>query len=735
MFNKKLPVLLIITSIILSGCAAGEKVIKKEIKREPEPQPPAAVVERAPQPETTPWVKPVFKAVLKPNTVSGDLSNVVNLHSFGRFTPDQKALLAQNGFVVTPGKSKQIFYVYEHNGYYNLPSFITTDSILHTYHVFYDFTLRRMEKEFFSPLLKELTGRMLDLSMMQYRQSKNSEVKESARLNAAYFSVAAKLLDELAQTPPEVSGEVGRELELISKHSGRSPSAIFPYMIDYSQFQPRGHYTRDEEFKKYFMAMMWYGLAPFPLEYASGGGMVRADRQIVQAQLFTAALFQPGEGLQKAAVDSWEKIYDATTLYIGRSDDFTPRRCMELMAGIYGDLRNIDSFAESQNLNAFYERAKKLPGPDIRQQLAGVPTGPQFRFMGQRYIPDSEILQELSHYPERPFPRGLDVMAALGSGRAREILLNSYREAEKWPIYTAKLDEMNKKFNSLGPYTGQFNMYYGWLWCLQPLLEEKGQGYPSFMTGRAWQDKSLNTSLGSWAQLRHDTILYGKGSSAECGGDPEPPVPPGYVEPEVEFYARLGWLTRHSREQLAGRRLLTPSLTESFERLESLIGFLRDVSVKELAGEPLTGEENNKIRFYGHSLESMMLSTMEGDPVKWFAITSETDKNMACIADVHTSLGTCLEEGVGLANEIFVVVPVQGKLYLTRGAVFSYYEFTHPASQRLTDEAWQEMLNKSRAPAPPEWTRSFVSGPKEAVPRPEQVFPDGMRTGAEYYNR
>ena len=32
------------------------------------------------------------------------------------------------------------------------------------------------------------------------------------------------------------------------------------------------------------------------------------------------------------------------------------------------------------------------------------------------------------------------------------------------------------------------------------------------------------------------------------------------------------------------------------------------------------------------------------------------------------------------------IVPVEGKLVLTRGAVFSYYEFIHPAADRLTDE-------------------------------------------------
>ncbi len=65
-------------------------------------------------------------------------------------------------------------------------------------------------------------------------------------------------------------------------------------------------------------------------------------------------------------------------------------------------------------------------------------------------------------------------------------------------------------------------------------------------------------------------------------------------------------------------------------------------------------------------------SFSEDKHLRWFEITSETDKNMAVIADVHTVFpSSYLEEGVGPASEIFVVVPIGGKLYLTRGAIFS----------------------------------------------------------------
>ncbi|GAI53387.1 unnamed protein product [marine sediment metagenome] len=40
------------------------------------------------------------------------------------------------------------------------------------------------------------------------------------------------------------------------------------------------------------------------------------------------------------------------------------------------------------------------------------------------------------------------------------------------------------------------------------------------------------------------------------------------------------------------------------------------------------------------------------------------------------------------------------------GPVFSYYEFKQPMGDRLTDEAWREILN-TQAQAEPEWIKNF----------------------------
>ena len=58
---------------------------------------------------------------------------------------------------------------------------------------------------------------------------------------------------------------------------------------------------------------------------------------------------------------------------------------------------------------------------------------------------------------------------------------------------------------------------------------------------------------------------------------------------------------------------------------------------------------------------------------------------------------------------IIVAVPYpNGSVYLTRGAMFTYYEFAHPMSDRLTDQAWWDIIDSGEIPEMPEWERNLI---------------------------
>lgn len=662
-----------------------------------------------------------YTAAVPAYSIEADLSNVANLEQFGSFTEKQKEQLAKNGFVVTPRKEEQLFYIYENNEYLKLPSFITVDSVLQVYHVFYDYSLRSLEKDTLTAELKVFTDSMLKKSVTLYGSLENEGLKELELKNIAYFGVAKLALGmELPLDMPDKAKQLAlQEYELMESQSGYKQSVIFPFELDYSQYKPRGHYTRNEELKNYFRAMMWYGQVPFPV---FRNGKERNEEQTLQALLITYTLLS--ENINDMV--HWKNIYEPTSFYVGKSDDLNILDYRKLMVKVYGDSPDVNHLNDKDKLDRLYEAVKELPEPAIvpKYTTVSTPAGKQFRLMGQRYIADSEILQELVEPYKRPVPKGLDVMAVLGSKRAYDLLFRIYEEDKKWEGYTESFNRMKMKFDRLEKDKWQSNMYFGWLWSLKGLLKQFGEGYPSFMKTEAWQDKSLSTALGSWSELRHDTVLYGKGMAAECGGGEEPPQVRGYVEPNIEVYEKLLWLTRYSRENLKKKDILKGELESRMTDFEGLLQFLIKCSVKELNNEELSRDEYYQLLTYGGWLEFLTSSLME-DGYKWYQITSETDRNMGVISDIHTvATGGVLEVGVGPAYEIFTVVPIGDKLYLTRGAVFSYYEFM--SDKRLTDEEWQQLHKRDKQPEQQEWIKSFTDNePKKEVPAPAEPYSSG----------
>jgi hypothetical protein len=76
--------------------------------------------------------------------IAPDLSNVRIAYLL---SPEQRARLGQDGLVVAPGTEKEFFTVYEQARYANAPLFVTSDSVLHVYHLLFNKTLRTAERE------------------------------------------------------------------------------------------------------------------------------------------------------------------------------------------------------------------------------------------------------------------------------------------------------------------------------------------------------------------------------------------------------------------------------------------------------------------------------------------------------------------------------------------------------------------------------------------------------------
>ena len=650
-------------------------------------------------------------------TVYSGLSNIVNLASFPTIPADVQAMIATNGFAVIPqNEFKQIHEILQHNDDNFIPSFVSSDAVLHAYHVLYDLALREVEVYSFWDLLGNLTESMLDYSFDQYEAAPEGRWKDAALRNLMFFTVALSLIDNETIIPvgfpAEVETAVNEVLQLIDDHDQMTDEWFMGYEEDFTQYVPRGHYTRSALLGHYFKAMMWYGRISFSLQpekppIPNEKGMDNTAQSILMSLALTEVV--TGLSGSPSGLVVWDAIYEPTAFFVGSADDLVPAEYLGLIQSIYGSQVNISDLDDDLLLEQFINEALDLREPlilgqplddteDLNQTMG-------LRFMGQRFIPDSYILGQLVYKNvgtqdnPRLMPMGLDVMAAFGSERAWELL-----DDEK--DYLNYVSQMEMLWDNIGNMTTDewtHNLYYLWIYSLLPLLSDPGDGYPYFMQSEAWVDKQLSTALASWAELRHDTILYAK-QSYTFGLTAVPDLVRGYVEPVPALYARLASLCNMMITGLDSRMLLSTLMETKLESLQTYLLDLQTISIKELEGVALTDAEYRLIENSGQMLAGIVAMPDDDN------LTSDADDDMAVIADVHTdpNEGEVLEEGVGRPFVILVAVHVNGQVILTQGGVMSYYEFTWPMNDRLTDEAWQEMLAQGNEPPLPAWTASFV---------------------------
>lgn len=691
----------------------------------PTPTPPADVY--APSFATYPEIPvniPTKYAGKDSYTLPVDLSKVKGFDSL-TLSDSQKKLLSTNGFVTVPAKAgefKEFFQIYESGRYDNTVTFVTTDAVYHTYHLLFDKLLRDLETQHFTSQIKSLTSGMLAASQQQLNSLKGTQLEEPAKRNLAFFAVASQLLATNDPVPAEVKDMVTAELALINNHQGQSVSPIWDrpdldesqkLIEDYTQYIPRGHYTKSDELKRYFKAMMWYGRLTFRL---------RDSFETRRALLLVQALRQAKGTDGVDAITLWQNIYDPTVFIVGKSDDLSFVEYGKLSDAVFGPKPELSSIADEGLFAKFMEGAKNLPPPKINSMWVWINEDKEqaikgFRFMGQRFTLDQYVFGQViwrnvgTDTNPRALPKGLDLPAAMGSSEAYAIL-NEMGET-KYENYDKQFNKVKQEVASLDKDTWTQNLYWSWLYSFFPLIEPKGESYPVFMQNQAWVRKDLNTTLGSWTELKHDTILYAKQVMAEMGGGgPDQEPPHSWVEPNPLAFARLRALAQMTLDGLNSRNLTTDWSKTNLGNLISELTFLQSAAERELIGEKLTTEEYWRLLYYGGTLEQFAITSADTD--EGIGRVDISDINGALVADVASGPaadGTgvvALTEAVGEPVRIFVVLP-DAPWRIGMGAVYSYYEFTVPSSERMTDEQWQEKLKAGQAPARPSWTDSFTS--------------------------
>lgn len=671
-----------------------------------------------------------FKPSLKDYEIEDDFSNVVNFSEFGDFTDKQKEMLLKNAFVITKGKNlenneyseeawnyefDQIHQIYEDNEYKFLASFVTTDSVTHIFHIFYDGFLRNLEKDELYPKSIELNKKLLAENINLLGELNNERLKDLQMKNIAFIATGLKLLGEEPENLPEEAKKIYEEEIKKASSEEIASSSISGRDVDYSQLKARGHYTRSEELKKYFKGTMYFGQVGLFIDNDEGPN----EDGILQGLLLTHSIYKDPEILK-----TWEDLVEPIDFMVESADDLSIREYARSLYGVYGKDFDINKLDDEKNLNSCYELLKEYPDP----QVAGF-MGKSFRFMPQRAVMDSVLMQNVvdiagpNKPSDRPIYSGLDLMTAFGNEKAWEIQKEDPYNSH-WDKYKERTDENISTVKKMKDLDWQKNMYRGWLWMLKSYDQKFGDGYPLFMKNEAWERKDLVSALGSFAELKHDTVLYGKAVMAEMGGGGDIEIPKSYVEPNVELYEKLNWLLEFTKVNLKNRQMLSEKYEEKINNFQAMVIKFRDISIKELQNEPLTKDEIFDLLCIGGEMERIMVDFVESSDENnisyWYEIQNATDRRMPVVVDlmrvVKNNLGLPEGEisqiGTGKPMEIYVIYPHQDKLYMGRGATFSYYEFLN--KERLTDEDWQKMVYDEKIDFPT-WYKDLVTEEKKAI--------------------
>ena len=489
--------------------------------------------------------------------------------------------------------------------------------------------------------------------------------------------------------------------------------------IDYTQFTPRGHYERSSRSRAYFRAMIWLGQIGWRLADDSGA---------VDALNFALAMSRAGD-----ALDSWSRVMEVSCFFVGYPDAASYAEWSGLLLSSAG----VKSFnADTCGDAAVIERVKKAAG-----KLA--PSIPHFADL---FSPSAT--EVLCVFPQRftipwlitdslTYKRGvaedlpvlfssLWVAAVAGNRHALDLLprqvplsLQALPAAAEDGAPSTKGDEpapkeylkevteaLPRAIEALrgrlakAPESAWFSsMGTAWMHLLGTLASDFGKGYPLYMQGPLFAAKQLETQLGSYTELRHDTILYEKPNYAELGDGwdeaPPKPLPMGLVEPNLSFWGELLRVVDYIAEGFEENDLFPQDLEEygALTMFRDTVSRCGKLAAKQLEGKPLTEEEYEFIRLFPLDYMAAAADGYGGvPPIDVYRSALVVDIQTGNLSPGAAGSPVILYQTVAEPSIMLALVGNEKNPRVLIGMAFDHREFFAPHGRRLTDSAWKKRV-------------------------------------------
>ncbi len=614
--------------------------------------------------------------------------------------PAELTVINRAGFAV-PARLEVPSYTHGYHEIFQsqLPVYITADSIFHAIFASHQTVVERLEGSRLSPMLSLALDEM-HCALVTAAPDYPPDVVRDLDL---YLLVARRLItDADADTDPPhsafASGTIEREAdELVAKAISASELTTVtlfgrPRLIDFTQYEPRGHYADKETMQRYFRAAMWASRLEFNLvsrsSRSSDPGPAPDPRETPREAI--AALALADLATRSGAAKSIADLDAAWAALAGPREDVSIAQLAELRAQV-GSLTNADAFAKLKvAIDDRFRRTTRLhPMPEGSRELPAIAT-----LIGPRIVADAGALTLLVNnaVPDRHSPGVEDIAYTFGLDRAKTYLA---KDLAAFPALDSQLEVARAK---VGSTSAGDDLYSAWLAAIRALADAPVGTQPSFLTSEAGEDLRLNTIAAAYGQLKHNYVLVEGQPYAEFGCQ----IPDGYVEPVPAAYeALIDYAARGAK--LAA--LLDPQdstkVRAHFERVGHVLRVLRAIVGDELADRPLTDAERRWLGMVAELSLDLDAQTTGYPPMYtgWYFdlfLDRQADgmRGADYIADYFTSQEDVAYVGTTAPRLGIFVVDAGGLPRAFVGPVARAYEVHGPLGARYTDQTARALAQR-----------------------------------------
>ncbi len=457
---------------------------------------------------------------------------------------------------------------------------------------------------------------------------------------------------------------------------------------------------------------MWLGRIDFRLLETQPDGSRTFQRRQLDDMLLLHAL------VTSDLEPHFDTVDQVIRVFVGEPDYMQLAQVGSLLTDVnattLADSKNVSDQTFEQAIIAGGYGVQRIASHIMVDGIASTGTLPptlSFALLGQRYVIDSNVFSNLVFDRVgggsilRMLPNPLDVAFSVLQNDQAATLLGP--ELMQYP-YAPDLAAMRLLADAHPPEFWQESLYNLWLGALRTLSPSAiasstgANTLPATFASEQWGRRLLSTELASWAELRHDTILYAKQSYTSAG---QCEFPDGYVDPYPDLYSKLVDFATLGKAAIgalpSNNGFLAAEVANYFDNLSSVATMLHDMAELELTGTPFT---QDMLDFLNDavSVEDVCgtMTIASGWYEKLFLGPNDGATYDPTIADVHTeptdaagnTVGNVLHVGTGEPRLMVVVVDTCSGPHVYAGLASSYYEVTTANFQRLDDPTWTTMV-------------------------------------------